>query len=369
MRSKTRAPRVLLTTGGTGGHIYPAVALADELSEKHACPVFFAGGGLSKNPYFEKEKYSFQDVRCGQFKMAPWAIFKESCALLKGVRDAMAIIREFAPDLVVGFGSYYTVPVLLASKLLKKPVFLHEANSIPGRVNRWLAPYAEMTWVHFPGAQALLKGQSAMGGMPLRNAYRQGIISKNEARRHFRLSPDHVTLLIFGGSQGAKRINQLVSTALLSHPPRISTPIQVLHFTGDPEEAKAVKGGYDRVGIVSYVAPFEKRMEWAWAAADFCITRAGAASIAEQMEFEVPGILIPFPRAMDQHQDKNADFISEIGLGVKRVEAGLTPAQLTVEIERMISEREYRRDRCRQFKLSHPFSSVSDQIIQWFQGK
>lgn len=357
-------PRILLSAGGTGGHIFPAIALAEELT-KYSCSILFSGGNLSKNPFFEKEHYPYKEVSCGQLSLVPWKFVSGSWDILKGVQESISIIQAFNPDLVVGFGSYYTLPVLIAAKCLGKPIFLHEANTIPGKVNKLFSPFVEQTCVHFPRTQALLKGKTVVGGMPLRSNFRKGQISKEEARKSFQLDPRLTTILVFGGSQGSKRINELFSEAALFHLKEMIPPFQILHFTGNHADAELLMGRYVSGNVAAYVRPFEKKMELAWAASDLSITRAGAASIAEQMEYAVPGLLIPFPFSSDGHQDANAEVLEETGLGAKAAEDELTPQALAGKVQELYMQQKERVERFREYKKNHFESSFSEQIYQW----
>ena len=250
--------RILLATGGTGGHIYPAIALAEELMEKHAV-VLFAGGQLSSNPFFLNSQFQFKNVDCGKLYKSPWLSLKAMAKVCKGVCQSIKILRKFKPSLVVGFGSYYTFPVLMAAKLLQIPLFLHEANGVPGKVNRIFAPFAETIWVNFPISQLYFKTKSFIAGLPLRSQFNKGVISKEEARIAFQLDPNRITLLVFGGSQGSKRINQLFSEAAIFHLLDLLPEFQVIHITGTREDAELSMERYVSRGIPAYVRPFEKK--------------------------------------------------------------------------------------------------------------
>ncbi|MEI8365938.1 MAG: undecaprenyldiphospho-muramoylpentapeptide beta-N-acetylglucosaminyltransferase [Parachlamydiaceae bacterium] len=308
--------KILIATGGTGGHIYPAIALAQQLIKD--CPdnrILFVGGGLSDNRYFDSNAFDSSTVSCGAFtRKSPISLVTACVNIGQGIWQSRTIIREFKPDVAVGFGSFYSFPPLIAAKLHSIPIVLHEANSIPGKVNRLLAPWAAAVGVHFPTTTDLLKGNCVEVGMPLRHGFQRGATSQAEAISHFGLSPDFPTLLIFGGSQGAQAINSRVFGALKLLSDRV--PIQVIHIAGDAPSAESLQKIYKEAGIIASVKPYETRMDLAWQAADLAVCRAGAGTIAEQFEFEVPAILVPYPRAADNHQEYNADFI------VKTVGAG-----------------------------------------------
>ncbi len=306
--------KILMTVGGTGGHVYPALALAKQLLEVvPGLELHFAGGKLDSNRYFNEKSFPIHSTSCAFLNSKnPFKLILNGFSIAQGFWQSHQILRSFRPDLVVGFGSYHTFPTLLAAKWAGFPIVLHEANSIPGKVNRYFAPYAKATGIHFPITASLLKGTTVEVGMPLREGFRHNLRSKKEARAHYQLHPAKTTLLIFGGSQGAQAINRLIIEALNYHPQLFREQLQVIHIAGTQEAVERIRGGYLHHRIDACVKDFEPRMDLAWEAADFFVGRAGAGTIAEAMEFETPGILIPFPRAADGHQDKNADFMAQV---------------------------------------------------------
>lgn len=323
--------KILITVGGTGGHIYPAQALAKKLRSVHrSVDLLFVGGGLSKNRYFDRKNFTYKEVGCGALSVrAPLRSILNCFLLLKGFVQSFNILRSFRPDVVVGFGSYHTFSTLLAARCIKIPIVLHEANAAPGKVNRFFSEKAAVTGIHFPGSAAYFKGHTVEVGMPLREEYSLGCSTKEQARKFFQLNPSKLTILIFGGSQGASAINHIVGeAAALLHVDYQN--FQILHFTGNSAATRELQNFYDKEGIEAVVREFEKQMNLAWTAGDLVISRAGASSIAEQIEFEVPGILIPYPYASERHQDKNADFmVSEVRGAIKMQEKGLTGANLS----------------------------------------
>lgn len=328
--------KILIATGGTGGHVYPAMALAQQLkTEIPDCEVLFVGGGLSQNRYFDRTAFSHRTVSCSAFGSSPKLLFSCLYNVAKGIWQSQRILREFKPDVAVGFGSYYAFPPLVAAKIMSIPLVLHEANSIPGKVNRVLSLWANVTGVHFPETVRRLKGKAIEVGMPLRLGFRRNIISREIANDYFGLQPHLRTLLVFGGSQGARSINSAVREALSNAKHKVN--MQVLHIAGDPAMAKELQQHYAHENISAVVKSFEDRMEMAWQAADLVICRSGAGALAEQLEFEVPGILIPFPRAADNHQEFNADFmVATVGGAVKILDKGLTAERLVLCLEEFL---------------------------------
>lgn len=331
--------KIIISVGGTGGHIFPALSLAKELQRVAPdAKILFVGGNLETNAYFDKNAFFYRSVDCAPLRGNLVKYLKDAGSILRGWWQSRAIIKEFKPDLIVGFGSYYTLPTLLAAKMCKVPIVLHEANSVPGKVNRLLARHAVVTGLHFPGAATLLEGKTVEVGMPLREGFRLGTVTRVQARDYFFLDHDKITLLVFGGSQGAQAINKLVSEALTGHYKGPLEKLQVLHLTGDKTQTATLEKAYQGLGIKACVKDFEKRMDYAWQSADLMISRSGAGTIAEEMEFEVPGILIPYPQASDFHQDKNADFmVNTVGGAVRFLEKDLTPAVLADRIATILN--------------------------------
>lgn len=355
--------KILISAGGTGGHIYPALSLASQLKDAGQ-EVLFCGGNLEENRYFDKEAFPYRSVKCGTFLSKNlWQAAKSGWTIVQGILQSRQHIKAFNPHVVVGFGSFYTFPTLLAAQSLGIPIILHEANSIPGKVNRLLAPYVEATGVHFPETIKLLKGKSIEVGMPLREGFKKGIKTKEEACAYFGLQAALPTLLIFGGSQGAKAINQLASEALLTY---FQGEIQVIHITGAATAAAELREAYQNKGIVAYVKDFELKMDLAWQAADLMISRAGAGTIAEELEYEVPGILIPYPHAADFHQEKNAEFMaSTVGGAIKVLEKGLSAKLLAHKLELLLqNDLESLRHEMRAYKLKKRQMNLCHLVLQ-----
>lgn len=303
--------RVLITAGGTGGHLYPAQALAQQLKNQTSpSEVLFVAGGLQMNRFFDRNQFHFEEIACSPLLIRnPLKLIKGISNLLKGSYQTVGIIKKFKPDVVVGFGSFYTAPILFAARWMKIPILLHEANSVPGKANRWLSSFADKIGIFFPSTASYFNEKAVEVGFPLREGYQLGLQSKAKALASYDLKGDQKTLLIFGGSQGAKGINRIIEEALLDIK---QLGLQVIHFTGSQKESEKFRELYQKYEIRSAVKPFETEMHYAWSAADLFIGRSGAATVAESIEFEVPGILIPFPFATDNHQEKNADFLVEV---------------------------------------------------------
>ncbi|MCP5505769.1 MAG: undecaprenyldiphospho-muramoylpentapeptide beta-N-acetylglucosaminyltransferase [Chlamydiales bacterium] len=323
---------LLIAAGGTGGHLFPAQALALELLQNHPnIRVTFVGAGLKKNVYFKKEVFPFLDISSGTpFSKDPLKMLQALLKLSKGVKQCLRYFRKQKPDLIVGFGSFHTFPAIFAAKIRRVPILIFESNALPGRVNRFCSKWARVSAIQFSHASEYLKSKSICVQMPLLK--KNATISKKEARRYFGLDENRFTLLIFGGSQGAQAINHHFCSALdLLRKKELE--FQVIHIVGNPERAEKLTAVYQDKGISASVKAFEEKMENAWSAADLSISRAGAATLAELIEFIVPSILIPYPYGAENHQVKNALFVSdEIHGGVTIEEKDLTPDGLATMI-------------------------------------
>lgn len=321
--------KIWISTGGTGGHLFPALALAAQLRvQAPESEILFLGGGLSTSRYFDREAHAHLDIACGSFvSKNPFNLMRNTSRIARGIWQSRRAILTHRPDVLVGFGSFYSLPPIVAARLSNVPLILHAADSIPGRVIRFMSRYAALTVLQFPEAAQHLHGPSAVAKMPLRAALTKGGISPAEARRRLNLDPELRTVLVFGGSQGARRINQLVSEAI---PPQTKT-YQILHYTGDETVATQLTELYQLRGIRACVKSFETQMELAWSAADLVIGRSGASTIGELCEYEVPGILIPYPYAMDNHQEKNADSLAARTGGVIRIRESELTSQILAD--------------------------------------
>ncbi|MFZ0565825.1 MAG: UDP-N-acetylglucosamine--N-acetylmuramyl-(pentapeptide) pyrophosphoryl-undecaprenol N-acetylglucosamine transferase, partial [Chlamydiales bacterium] len=233
-----RRKRVILSAGGTGGHLFPAQALAQTLSEE--CDILFVAGGLATSPYFNTAHYPFEEIACGTFSFSnPLEVMRKGGKIIKGMGQGFSILRRFSPDVIVGFGSFYTLPVLLAALIRKVPIVLHEQNAIPGKVNRLFSRFAHTTAITFPESAYYLKGNKVEVTFPLSKR------KEVSAWDYFALTPGKPTLLIFGGSQGAYQLNAL----FLESVDKIVFPVQILHFTGKHGSVDEAKKRYKTLGI------------------------------------------------------------------------------------------------------------------------
>ncbi len=272
--------RVLIATGGTGGHLFPAQRLADELEGE----VLFVGKGLLDNPYFSHERYPFVEIPSG----------RRPLSLGRGILAARRVIKRFQPDVIVGFGSLYAAPTMVS----RRRKVQYEPNAWPGRTTRFFSR-SSLTGICFPDTSKYLKGKTCL----VEPLIPRSVPSKEEALRHFGLEPGRTTLLVFGGSQGADALKEPAAHLVRE------LEAQVIHLYGT--------GPAPSYESSSYTAPFEQRMDLAWAACDLSLTRAGASTCLEQIHHEVPGLLVPWRGAMEDHQEKNLEAMVNLGLAMR----------------------------------------------------
>lgn len=332
--------KVLFATGGTGGHIFPALATAAQIKTRWPdTDLLFAGGKLNSNRFFQEKGFYGEEIACAPFSYKnPLKMIAAVGSHLKGVNQSLALLRSFKPQVMVAFGSYYTLPLLLAACYLGIPYILHESNAVPGQVNRLFSRKAQMTACFLPEAMPRLHGKVVEAKMPLRWHYKDKI-AKEEAAAYFGLNSRLTTLLIFGGSQGAKGINNCLSSMDQHYWSALSSSFQVIHLTGRGECVPSLQNHYSQASLTAKVLPFESRMDMAWSAADIAICRAGASTIAEAIEFHVPLILVPYPHSKEGHQDKNGEvFAAKIGGGAVIPEQELTPNAVAAILQKIINE-------------------------------
>jgi len=309
MKKPTKS--IVIAAGGSGGHLFPAQALAMQLQDR--CPsydIVFMGKGLDTSRFFQKDQFAYA---CVESSSLSWKkIFLGAARILKGIYQAFFLLSRYKPSVVVGFGSFHSFPVLAAAVLRRIPIVLFESNAIPGRVNRIFSRFSDVSCVQFPMAKKGLKGKCQEVAMPIWKGIEKKEISVEEALSYFSLQKGHVTFLVFGGSQGARFINAVFLDAL--HKLRKHhLPLQVIHLTGDIASKEEIEKEYAKQGAIACVKHFEPNMAFAWKIADVAICRAGAATLSELIQFEVPSILIPYPYAAEQHQLKNALFLESLG--------------------------------------------------------
>jgi len=332
--------RAILSASGTAGHLFPAESLAESLP---GWEILFVAGGLKTNKYFNREAFPFAEISCSPLSgKDPFQFVQGLSKITSGICKSLKILKDFDPAVVIGFGSYYTLPVLAAATLLRKPIVIHEQNAVPGRVNRLFAPLAHTMAFTFPMTFSYLTGKASQKAVEvIFPQKKQPPATPQEAWEYFGMQPcGKPLLLVFGGSQGAARLNEIVLSALPHLP-----PVQILHFTGSEERACVVRQKYYEMSCTACVKAFEPRMDLAMLIADCAITRAGAATTCELIRHNLPAILVPFPFASENHQEKNAAHFVSIAKGgkmhkEKEINGKLLAISIVEQLEHCASLRE-----------------------------
>jgi len=332
--------RLLIAGGGTGGHLYPGLEVAREVGRlRPDVECVFAGAGRPVEArVLEGTGFRAEALRAPRFPRSPLDVPAFLVGLGRGVHDGIACVRRLRPGAVLGLGGYPSAPPAVGATLLGVPLFLFEPNAVPGRANRLLARRARAVFVQFEEARARLPhpGRAVETGVPVRPQIAgAGAGARAAACARLGLDPFRRTLLVLGGSQGAKGINR----ALAARAPDLlggrAGALQVVHLAGSEPEAAAVASAYRAASVRAFVAPYLEAMELAYAAADLALCRAGASTIAELAVRGLPAVLVPYPFAADGHQEANARAVERSGGAVCAPEAELERDGVARAIERL----------------------------------
>ena len=319
--------KVILTGGGTGGHVYPALAVAAALREastaERPVELLFVGPRTrGEEGLVRREGLDFRAVRAGALRVAaPWSLARGLFNLIVGTLQATRAIGRFRPDVVFATGGYASVPVALAARLRRRPLVVYLPDLVPGWAVRLLARLAHQVAITAqPAAARLPPGKAAVTGYPVRRGFLEA--AKAEGQRRLGLDPQLLTLFVSGGSQGGHPINQAVASQL----PRLVEVCQVLHVSGRADQpwlAEVHEGLPDaRRSAYHLHAYLHDDMPWAMAAADLAVMRSGASTLGELTALALPAILIPYPYA-GGHQRANAGYIEALGGAVVLEEGDL----------------------------------------------
>ena len=312
------ARNILIMAGGTGGHIFPALAVADYLRAQGWNITWLGARNSMEAELVPKHGYDMAWVRFSGLRGKGWLrkVLLPFNLLIALWQSAAAVLRH-RPDVVLGMGGYITFPGGIVAAVLRRPLLIHEQNSIAGLSNKMLAWFATRVMCGFPNVLP----QAEWCGNPVRDS----IAALPEPQARYVARSGVLNLLVVGGSLGARAINECVPQALTLLP--LASRPQVLHQTGK-QHFDAAQSAYQQAGITGEVQPFLDDMAQHYAWADIVICRAGALTIAELAAAGVASILVPFPFAVDDHQTGNARFLSENGAAVLLPQAQLNPQYL-----------------------------------------
>jgi len=366
-RNGGRGLRIIIAGGGTGGHLFPGIAIADAFRRQTAKNqvLFITTGRPIETRVLSKTDYKTAQIPAAGVKGK--GIFQKFAALVKvpaGMLASVALFIRFRPDVVIGMGGYSAAPVIMAAWMTRIFRVIHEQNRIPGMTNRFLARYAHRIYVSYEDTD--MGGYSekmVFTGNPIRMEIAEKISKEQKP-----VSTGTFTVLILGGSQGAHAINMAVIEAL-AHLTG-SQAFRFIHQTGEAD-VEMVQAGYEKAGIKARVAAFFDDMAACYAAAGLVVCRAGATSVAEVAAVGLPAIFIPYPYAADNHQYFNAKRLADMGAGELIEQRGLDGKRLAARISYYAKHESVRKEM--QAKMSacakpHAASEVAADISRALNG-
>jgi UDP-N-acetylglucosamine--N-acetylmuramyl-(pentapeptide) pyrophosphoryl-undecaprenol N-acetylglucosamine transferase len=331
------AKKIIIAGGGTGGHIFPAIAIANAIKkEQPGCDILFIGAkGKMEMERIPEAGYEIRGIDIAGFNRS---------SLLKNVGLPLKLVKSFfqvrnlfinyMPDAVIGVGGYSTFPVLRYAQSKGIPTFIHEANSFAGKSNKLLGKNAKRIFVATDGMEQFFpEGRITISGNPVRESIVNSRITREEGIRFFHLDPSKKTVLVVGGSLGAKSINEAIEAGIRQFE---SAGVQLIWQTGKLYKEKAIQAVKDAKGI--YTNDFIQSMENAYAAADVVISRAGAMSIAELAVAKKPVVFVPYPFAAEDHQTVNASKLVSKGAGILVTDAEAKNSLVNTVIELVNNE-------------------------------
>jgi len=338
MNMQERPIRMLLTGGGTGGHLFPGIAAAEALcARRPGSEVLFVGTRRKMDrASLSRYRFTTKSIHCLGLKGKNLLSLLQAVAVLplSFVEAAFHILR-FRPDIVLGVGGYVTGPVVATARMLGIPTVIHEQNSVPGLANRKLGKLVDRICLSIPGSEKFFPADKAvLTGNPVRRE-----ILELALRGKQRVEKSEMTVMVLGGSQGAHRVNELASEALIKYKKTAGDELRIIHQTGGVDEG-VVKDKYRQHGIEAQVTAFFTEMAVMYEQADLLISRAGATTLAELAVLGKPAILIPYPYAADNHQEKNGMHYVKGGGAFLFVERDLTSELLADRVEQMFGKPE-----------------------------
>jgi UDP-N-acetylglucosamine--N-acetylmuramyl-(pentapeptide) pyrophosphoryl-undecaprenol N-acetylglucosamine transferase len=365
------APRIVIAGGGTGGHLYPGIAVAKELLALHPkALITFAGTARGiEARVIPREGFGLDLIRSSGLKgKSLLTAIRGALIAPVSVVDAWSIVSRRKPNLVIGVGGYSSGPVVLVAWLRGVPTMVLEQNAVPGLTNRLLARFVRSAAVTFESTKAFFGEKGFVSGNPVRSEFVAGGHSSTEASVDGQASG--VQVLVFGGSQGAHAINMAMVEAapeLAAGSPRL----RLTHQTGE-RDVEMVRTAYGAAGVQADVQPFYYDMGRRVAQADLIVCRAGATTIAEISAAAKPAILIPLPTATDDHQRRNAEALAAAGAAEVLLQAEATGAVLAGRIKALAADSS-RRARlsaaARRFARPDAASVIADRAIELIGGE
>jgi len=364
--------KVMIAGGGTGGHVYPGIAVAEELRRlRPRSEVVFVGGrrGLEAQAVPDAGFRLVTIMTRGFPRRAWWRWPGAALANVVGLVQALWVVATERPDVVLGTGGYVSAPVAFAAFLLGRPMLIQEQNSIPGLANRWLARLADEVHLSFTEARAYFgrKDNLKITGNPVRAHVLGG--DRITALREFGLVEGRPTVFVFGGSRGAHRINEATLEAMGLLKDRVD--VQFILQTGR-EDFEWARRTVEEKRLPARVVPFLREIHLAYAAADLVVCRSGAMTLAEIAAVGTPAILVPYPFAAHNHQEVNAMNLVERGAAALVLDRELTGERLAREIAHLLADRQALRRlsaHARTFARLDAAERIVHSLERWSRGR
>jgi UDP-N-acetylglucosamine--N-acetylmuramyl-(pentapeptide) pyrophosphoryl-undecaprenol N-acetylglucosamine transferase len=364
--------KVMIAGGGTGGHVFPGIAVAEELRRvRKDAEILFVGSRRGLEAVAVPEAgFKIRYILARGFpRRAWWRWPVAGLATIIGLLQALWLVGEERPDVVLGTGGYVSVPVALAAWIWRRPLLIQEQNSIPGLANRWLSRVADEVHLSFVEARTYFarKDHLKVTGNPIRAHVLSG--EKGAAYSEFGLQPGRPTIFVFGGSRGAHRINEAALEAMKRLKGRVD--VQWILQTGreDLEWATKVVQSSE---LPARVLPFLTKIHLAYAAADLVVCRSGAMTLAEIAACGTPAILVPYPFAAHDHQRVNASNLVDRGAAAMILDHELTGDRLAKEIAHWLSDRpalSQMSSNARRFARPDAAEKIARSIVSWSAGR
>jgi len=326
---------VVIAAGGTGGHLFPAAAFAEEMFRRDWRVVLMTDArGRRYAEGFPAER--IEDVAAASINANPFTAIPAAFKIMRGISEAKARFAELPPSLVAGFGGYPSFPALMAARAKKTPILIHEQNSVLGRVNRSMAGSAAIVACGFERLDRLPQSAEARKRV-VGNPVRSPILAVRERPYPEAPAGGRLNILIIGGSQGARLFGEVIPAAIALLPPPLRARLTVVHQVREEQVADAKKV-YKKANVDAEVAPFFTDMGQRLGATHLVISRAGASSVTELQVAGRPAILVPFAAAADDHQTANAEGLTSVGAADIFTEGEFEPGALAALLERRLAD-------------------------------
>ena len=362
--TKSRNHRIIIAGGGTGGHIFPAIAIANALKKiNEANEILFVGA---------KDRMEMEKIPQAGFEIKGLDIagFNRS-SLIKNIGLPLKLIRsffqvknilnQFKPDAVVGVGGYSSFPVLRYAQAKKIPTFIHESNSFAGKSNMLLGKKATKVFVATDGMEKFFPSDRIMiTGNPVRKSIAEASVSKVDALKFFGLSAVRKTILVVGGSLGAKSINDAIYKDLDE---LLNNNLQLIWQTGKPYALKAKERVMNKEQV--WVNDFINQMEYAYSAADIVVSRAGAMAIAELCMVEKPVVFVPYPFAAEDHQTANAkNLVQKNAALMVRDDEAEKVVSMIIDLSKNEEKQQELRDNIKKMAIKNADEIIAEEILK-----